>query len=411
MPRRPRRASGGRARARTGSRSRGAWAPGAARARRGTRRSACARRRGRRRSRAIFQEALDDVLAVALDLFAQRRELVHALLRRREVRIEQLDEARKHFAVRAMARVEALELVHLLERKSEDLETLDELQPTDVLVGVHPLAALEPLHGIEEPQLLVVPDRPLGQPDVGRDLADAVSPDRRRHRRRSTMFASSRQLAVTQISVGPITKPRRSVALRSAASLVTRRHPATLARATYSASYVFAQPSSSAIRHAARPSPRGARIATGAASKRTTERFPSSREISPRQVASCSAERVSAQKSGGAISSSRPKAVKPPSARHSAKATLASMTSVSDPRAPDGWPEQGLASARPSACAAANPWAGARPPVRRAPRRHLARSRSAACRSSASAACLPESSGGRSRDSAGHASRLGERSA
>src|SRR5437660_3536424 len=95
-----------------------------------------------------------------------------------------------------MARVEALELVHLLEGKSEDLETLDELQPTDVLVGVHPLAALEPLHGIEEPQLLVVPDRPLGQPDVGRDLADAVPPHRRRHRRRSTMFASSRQLAV-----------------------------------------------------------------------------------------------------------------------------------------------------------------------------------------------------------------------
>jgi hypothetical protein len=70
---------------------------------------------------------------------------------------------------------------------------------------------------------------------------------RSEQRRAATLSAQS--------SVGPTTKPSRSAPRRRRASTVTRRQPSSEASATYSASYVFAHPSLSAIRHASSARP------------------------------------------------------------------------------------------------------------------------------------------------------------
>src|SRR5439155_8409642 len=69
----------------------------------------------------VLQEPLRHVLAIRADLVAQRPELAHAIAECGKVRVEQLDEARQHVAIRAMPLVHALELEHLLQRETEHL--------------------------------------------------------------------------------------------------------------------------------------------------------------------------------------------------------------------------------------------------------------------------------------------------
>src|SRR2546428_3103811 len=100
-----------------------------------------------------------------------------------------------------MATVERFELLHLGEGKTEHLELLDELEPADVVVGVHALAAVEPLHRFEETALLVIADGPLGQPDLRGKLADPVARGRRRRHARqftSTGKESERRAVATR---------------------------------------------------------------------------------------------------------------------------------------------------------------------------------------------------------------------
>ena len=113
---------------------------------------------------------------------------------------------------------------------------------------------------------------------------------------------------------------------RRRASTVKRRHRAIRASATYSASYVFIQPSSSATRHASRRNRFGLRRDTGAPSNRSNAMSASSAEISLRQRISCNADDTSDQKSTGAMRRSFPNRSKPPAARHAWTAALASRT-------------------------------------------------------------------------------------
>src|SRR6266511_3563679 len=117
------------------------------------------------------------VLAVRADLVAEGRELVQAIFGRSEVRIEELDEPGQDLAVRAVPPVEALELVHLLQREPQHLQLLDELQAPEVVVGVDATPAFDALHGVEEAELLVVADRALGQAEALGDLPDPVAGD------------------------------------------------------------------------------------------------------------------------------------------------------------------------------------------------------------------------------------------
>src|ERR1700704_1365768 len=110
--------------------------------------------------------------------------------------IKQLDETRQHVLVRSLPLVHPLELEHLLEREPEHLELADVFEPTDVVVGIHAYSAIEALDGFEEAELLVVADRPLGQPDLRGDLPDAVLAHAGSHVRLPwRRLASSRQLA------------------------------------------------------------------------------------------------------------------------------------------------------------------------------------------------------------------------
>src|SRR5207253_1853686 len=121
------------------------------------------------------------------DLVTQRRKLAQALAHRDEMRVEQFDQAWKHFGIRVMATVERFELLHLGKGQTEDLELLNELEPANVVVGVHTLAAVESLHRFEESALFVIADGPLGQPDLRGKLADPVARGRRgRHARQFT---------------------------------------------------------------------------------------------------------------------------------------------------------------------------------------------------------------------------------
>src|SRR5438093_4306574 len=155
----------------------------------------------------VLQESLRHVLAVRADLVAQCAELAHAIAECGEVRIEQLDETRQDVAIRAMPLVHALELEHLLKRETEHLELADVSQPTNVVVGVDAHAAVEALHRFEQTELLVVADRPLGQPNLRSQLPDAILADGRRHAASPrSAFASSRQLATSSISRSPGTR-------------------------------------------------------------------------------------------------------------------------------------------------------------------------------------------------------------
>src|SRR2546422_9988505 len=133
-------------------------------------------------------------MAIRTDLVAKRRELAEPVADGGEVCIKQLDQAWKHFVIGVMATVERFELLHLGEGQTEDLQLLDELQSADIVVGVDALPAIEPLHRFEETALLVIPDGPLGQPDLRGQLPDTE----RRRRRRS----HSRQFTSTGNSIG-----------------------------------------------------------------------------------------------------------------------------------------------------------------------------------------------------------------
>src|SRR6266566_6993998 len=149
----------------------------------------------------VLQESLRDMLAVRADLVAQRAELAHAIAQCGEVRIEQLDEAWQDVAIGTVPLVHALELEHLLKRETKHLELADVLEAANVVVGVDAHAAVETLHRFEQTKLLVVADRPLGQPHLRRQLPDAISPEGRRHAASpQSAFASSRQLAASSIS-------------------------------------------------------------------------------------------------------------------------------------------------------------------------------------------------------------------
>src|SRR5437773_7612022 len=148
----------------------------------------------------VLQESLRDVLAVRADLVAERAELAHAIAECGEVRIEQLDKAWQDVAIRTMPLVHALELEHLLQREAEHLELADVLEAANVVVGVHAHAAVETLDRFEQTELLVVADRPLGQPHLRRQLPNAISAKGRRHAASpQSAFASSRQLAANSI--------------------------------------------------------------------------------------------------------------------------------------------------------------------------------------------------------------------
>src|SRR5688500_8528815 len=123
------------------------------------------------------------MFAICADLVAQRGKLVHAVIRRGEMRIEQFDEARQHVAIRTMALVHALELEHLLKSQAESLQLADVLEPAHVVVGVDTHPAVEALHRFKEAELLVIADGPLGQPDLRGKLPDPVLADDRRHTR------------------------------------------------------------------------------------------------------------------------------------------------------------------------------------------------------------------------------------
>src|SRR5438445_4482852 len=91
-----------------------------------------------------------------------------------------------------MPTVERFELLHLGERQTEHLELLNELQPPDIVVGVHALTAIQALHRFEEAPLLVVADGPLGHPDLRGQLPDPIA--RRRRRRHVRQFTSTGRL-------------------------------------------------------------------------------------------------------------------------------------------------------------------------------------------------------------------------
>src|SRR5256885_4215527 len=128
-------------------------------------------------------------MAIRTDLIAERSELAQALAHGGEVGVEQFDEPREHFGIGVMATVERFELLHLGEGQTEDLQLLNELEPAHVVVGVHALAALESLHRFEEAALLVIPNGPLGHPDLRGQLPDPIA--RRRRRRHVRQFTST----------------------------------------------------------------------------------------------------------------------------------------------------------------------------------------------------------------------------
>src|SRR5256714_15692638 len=107
-------------------------------------------------------------MAIRADLIAERGELAQTLAHSGEMRVEQFDEARKDFGIGVMPTVERFELLHLGERQTEHLELLNELEPSDIVVGVHALTAIEALDRFEEAPLLVIADGPLGHPDLRR---------------------------------------------------------------------------------------------------------------------------------------------------------------------------------------------------------------------------------------------------
>src|SRR5882762_2456021 len=113
-------------------------------------------------------------MSIYPDLVAQRGELGEALAHGHEMGVEQFDQPWKHFGIGVMATVEGFELLHLGERETEHLELLDELEPAEVVVGVHALPAVEPFHRFEQAALLVIANRPLGQSDLRSELADSV---------------------------------------------------------------------------------------------------------------------------------------------------------------------------------------------------------------------------------------------
>lgn len=115
------------------------------------------------------------MLPVGADLISQRGELVHAIGRRGDVRIEKLHQPREYVAVGTMAAIETLELEHLLEREAEHLELLDELEAPQVVVGVDAAAALDALDGLEKADFFLVADGPLRQPKTGGQLPDPIA--------------------------------------------------------------------------------------------------------------------------------------------------------------------------------------------------------------------------------------------
>ena len=122
--------------------------------------------------------------------------------------------------------------------------------------------------------------------------------------------------------------------LLNLASVVSKRHLSSCARATYSASYVLAQPRRSATRQASAVNVLWRRAWTGAAASLSTAIVANSGEISLRHRSSCRTEDASDHIKWGATNSSRRKSSKPVSDRHAVTTQVASMTSnsVADPR-------------------------------------------------------------------------------
>ena len=134
-------------------------------------------------------------------------------------------------------------------------------------------------------------------------------------------------------SVGPITSTRFEPALFNFESIVRRRHLSSRASARYSASYVFDQPSRSAIRQASSSNPLGRRGLISAAASRSNATAANSRVISLRQRNSCRTDDASAHMRWGATSSWRARGFRPTSERQAVMTADASMASTSAPGA------------------------------------------------------------------------------
>jgi len=115
----------------------------------------------------------------------------------------------------------------------------------------------------------------------------------------------------------------------SLASVVSSRHLSRRASARYSASYVFAQPSLSAIRQASSVKPLGRRGLMSAAASRPRATAANSRVISRRQSNSWRTEDASDHMRWGATSSSPATGLRPASERQAVTTTAASTASTS----------------------------------------------------------------------------------
>src|SRR5512135_2442802 len=122
----------------------------------------------------ILQDLVPQALLVFPDLLLQRHELRDTFVDLSGTLVEDLEKFRKDLPVIALLPVDFFEFDHLREGEAEHLQAVDEFQSADVVVGIDALAVLDPADAVQEPDLLVVADRSLGQIDHAADLPDRV---------------------------------------------------------------------------------------------------------------------------------------------------------------------------------------------------------------------------------------------
>jgi hypothetical protein len=112
---------------------------------------------------------------VLADLLFQGGQLVDPVIDLVRPLIEDREQFRNDFPVIPLDSVHLLELDHLRQGKPENLEPIDEFQPADIIVGVDPLSLLHPSDAVKQSDLLVIPDRSLGQVDHPGQFADGIN--------------------------------------------------------------------------------------------------------------------------------------------------------------------------------------------------------------------------------------------
>src|SRR4030042_1859812 len=108
------------------------------------------------------------------NLVLQRNQLADPVIDLDRPLIQDREQFRDDLPVVPLGTVDLFELDHLREGKPEDLETIDEFEPSDVVVGVDAFPVFDPADALQETDLLVIPDRPLGQVDHPGQLADGI---------------------------------------------------------------------------------------------------------------------------------------------------------------------------------------------------------------------------------------------